>query len=278
MQLDEESIKIIAVLKQIYGRDLSVYDETFLQKSIGRRCLEIGAPNTAEYTQCLEKDPREAENLWYSLQISFSQFFRDSVTFAVLEQSIFPDIIANKCNGSEIRIWSAGCANGQEAYSIAILLSDIANTCGKEIHFRIFATDISQEALSFGSAGVYDKNMILEVKTKYLNKYFNKQGKYYTIVPELRQRINFSIYDLLDLSMANPPESIYGGFDIVLCSNVLIYYKKEIQLYVIKKLLQAVSPMGYLVTGESEKILVKDTTKMDMVYTLAPVFQNTKVK
>lgn len=276
MQMDEALSKITTLMKHIYGKDISVYDDVFLRKTIERRLIETTKATIDEYLCCLEKDSYEAKTLYSYLQISFSQFFRDNVTFAALEQSILPGIIANKRNGNEIRIWSAGCANGQEAYSIAMLLSDIATSRGKEISFRIFATDISQEALSFGKAGTYDESMILEVKKKHLKKYFIKQDKNYTVTPELRKHVNFSTYDLLDQSTANLPDSIYGDFDIVMCSNVLIYYKANVQKDVIKKLRTATSPMGFLVTGESEKSLIQDVTKMEMITISTAVFQNTK--
>lgn len=261
-------------MEQTHRKDISIYDEAFLLHTIEKRRIGIGVCNASIYADSLHKDNQEAECFYNSLHISFSRFFRDPVTFAFLEQSILPEIAANKRNGSEIRIWSAGCADGQEAYSLAILLSDLSETCGKKIRFRIFATDICQEALSTGINGKYDENMILDVKTNHLNKYFIRQGKDYIIIPEVRQHLTFSIHDLMDQSTANLPESIYGDFDMVICGNVLIYYKAEVRLAIIRKLLQAVKPGGYLVTGEAEKALIQDATKLHMISIPTTVFKN----
>jgi len=265
--MNKDLDKIIMVMKQRHDRDISIFDQSFLLKSLERRWIATGVNNTAEYCSCLEENHTEADAFYSSLHITFSQFFRNPLTFALLEQLILPNLISHRPDGREIRIWSAGCSNGQEAYSMGMLLSDLAETSGKEIRFRIFATDILQEALAAGRAGVYDQNAVQNVKLKHLNKYFTMQGETYTIVPQLRQYISFSTYDLLDLSSANPPESIYGDFDIVMCSNLLFYYKSNWQLVIIKRLQQAISAIGYLVTGEAEKTLVENTTKLQMIFT-----------
>jgi len=251
-----------------------MYDQFFLAKSLERRLIATGVKNAAEYCSYIEKNNTEADVLYRSLHITFSQFFRDSITFALLEQLIIPSLIANKPDGREIRIWSAGCANGQEAYSIAMLLSDYAETSGKKISFRIFATDISQEALVLGRAGVYDQNAVQNVKMKHLYKYFSKQGETYSVVPQLKQWVNFSAYDLLDKATVNPPESIYGDFDIVMCSNLLFYYKPDLQQVIINKIQQAMTATGYLVTGEAEKRIVENESKLQTLLTSTAIFRN----
>lgn len=274
--MDDALRKIIMVMEDTYNKDISCYDKAFLLKSIENRRLETGACDTSMYADSLLRDKQEAESFYNSLHISYSRFFRDPVTFAFLEQSVLPDIIAKKQSGSEIRIWSAGCANGQEAYSLSILLTDLAETLSNELRYRIFATDISREALAAAVKGQFDENMVLEVKTRHLNKYFIKQDKYYTIVPELKNHIRFSFYDLLDQSTANLPDSIYGDFDIVLCSNVLIYYKAEVRRSIVQKLQRAVSPGGYLITGDTEKVFIQDATKLHMISMPNAVFQKDK--
>lgn len=267
---------IISVMKKTYGRDISIYDPAFLLHSMEKRWVATGVNNAGEYCNYLEKNNTEADVFYIFLHINYSQFFRNPLTFALLEQIVFPSIIAHKPEGSEIRIWSAGCAKGQEAYSLAMLLSDLAEACGKELRFRIFATDISREALDAGMAGIYDQSAVQDVKIKHLNKYFTKQDKTYTTIPQLRQSINFSVYDLLDLSTSNPPESIYGDFDIVMCCNLLIYYKPDLQQLIINKLRKAMSTTGYLVTGEAEKSLVENVSKLKMIDVPAAVFKGNK--
>jgi chemotaxis methyl-accepting protein methylase len=190
----------------------------------------------------------------------------------MLEQNIYPTIVARKPEGGEVRVWSAGCATGQEAYSIAIQLSEIIENNRKNLNVRIFATDISDKALDAARTGKYNSGEIQNVKIEYLNKYFVSSDETYTIIPRLRQRINFIKYDMLDLSSANPPESIYGDFDIVMCNNMLMYYESNAQRVIIDKIKQAVSPTGYLVTGEVEKKIVENDSMLKMISAYGPIF------
>lgn len=272
-----DELKIIKTfMKQTYGRDISIYDKSFLIKSLERRCIATGVNNIFDYCRCLERNNSEADDFFSSLNISYSRFFRNPLTFALLEQSVLPELISSKPKGSEIRIWSAGCSSGQEAYSMAILFSDLIEVIGKDVRLRIFATDISQETLVEGRAGLFDKNALQNVKLKHLNKYFTKEGETYRIVSQLKQFISFSTYDLLDLSSVNPPESIYGDFDIVMCSNLLFYYTFKLQQLIIKKLQLAISNTGYLVTGEAEKKIIENVSKLQMLTTSTGVFKNSK--
>lgn len=267
--------RIITVMKKTHNLDISIYDPSFLCKSLERRCSATGVNCAAEYRGILEKNSAEADAFYHSLQITFSQFFRDPLTFALLEQLILPSLISQKPDGKVIRIWSAGCSCGQEAYSLAMLLSELAENSGKSINYRIFATDISQVALTAGRAGVYDKHAVQNVMLKHLNKYFIKQGDTFSIAPILKQWISFSTYDLLDQTTANPPESIYGDFDIVMCSNLLFYYKPNLQQLIIKKLLQTMSASGHLVTGETEKTLIQNCTNLQALITSTAVYKIT---
>lgn len=272
--MNKDLEQIITVLKYTQGRDISIYDPDFLLKSLERRRIATGVNSAAEYCRCLETNTSEAAAFCKSLHINYSQFFRDPLTFALLEQLILPSLISHKPDGREIRIWSAGCSTGQEVYSMAMLLSDLAEASGKEISYRIFATDISQDSLASGRAGVYDQSAVQNVKLKHLNKYFTKQGETYTVIPQLRRYTSFSIYDLLDRSTTIPPESIYGDFDIVMCSNLLFYYKPNFRQEIIKKITQAMSDTGYLVTSESEKTLIEHATKLQAAATSTAIFKN----
>lgn len=274
--MNREINKIILCVEKTYARDISIYDKSFLLKSLEKRWAITGVEKVSEYCTYLEKNKTEAEAFFRSLNITYSHFFRNSLTFALLEQQIIPNLISRKTDGSEIRVWSAGCSGGQEAYSIAMLLDELLSNREKKIRFRIFATDISQEALSLARAGIYGEDSVQNLKIKQLENYFTKKDKTYTIVPGLRRNINFSTYDLLDQFAGNPPESIYGDFDIVFCSNLLFYYKADVRDFIIKKMKKSMSAMGYLVTGEAERTFIENDDKMKMIVPAAAVFQTSK--
>jgi len=271
--MNEELNEIIRVMNQRHGRDISMYDESFLLKSLGKRWVATGSKTAGEYCRYLEENSTEAHGFYSSLNINYSDFFRNPLTFALLEQWIFPKLISQKASGGEIRVWSAGCSTGQEPYSIAMLLDKLTIAGGKMIRFRIFATDTSQSALALAREGVYAKDGVQNLKLKEINSYFTVQGETYTMTSRLRDCVNFSTYDLLDQSSANPPDSIYGDFDIVFCSNLLFYYKADIRHFILQKVQQSVSPLGYLVTGEAERALVEKNDRLKMVAPPAAIFQ-----
>lgn len=274
--MDKDINQLITAIKECLGRDISTYDQVFLRKVLDSALRRTGFRRVDDYCSYIKKNSYEAEELYTSLHITFSQFFRNPLIFAILEQSVIPRIISNKAADRKIRIWSAGCSYGQEPYSIAMLLMDFAESSGIEIPFQIFATDISEEALAAARAGVYNESAVQEIKLRQLNKYFTRQGKNYIISPQLKQYISFSNYDLFDLATANPPESIYGDFDIVFCCNLLIYYKFDAQKYIIKKLQQTLSDTGYIVTGETEKILLVKSGQLQRVDIPSTVFKYSK--
>jgi chemotaxis protein methyltransferase CheR len=162
---------------------------------------------------------------------------------------------------------------GQEAYSIAILLDELAVTRGRPMSFRIFATDWSEHELAAARAGVYDEATLQNVRLKHLCRYFTRHDETYHIVPGLRDYVDFSFHDLLDRRRASPTASIYGDFDVVFCNNLLFYYRPDARQYILTQLYRALSPQGYLVTGEAERAIVEKTDGWRAVLRPAAIYQ-----
>ena len=175
--------------------------------------------------------------------------------------------------GSEIRVWSAGCAAAQESYSVAILLNELRETSGKDFSFRIFATDISQEEIAKGTAGIFDAASLQNVRLKHLQRYFKPEGEEYAVVQGLKERLEFSTYDLLDRSTRSPSASVYGDFDLIICSNLLIYYRPQVRAFILDKLYRSLSPDGYLVLGEAEREFVGKSPGLQPVFAPAAVYR-----
>jgi chemotaxis protein methyltransferase CheR len=263
---------IIQAMEGSHGFDISRYEEAFLRKTIAKRMAATVGGTVAAYVERLAGDRAEAEMFFYSLRIDHSDFFRNPLTFAVLGQLILPGLVeAKKKSGGEIRVWSAGCASGQEAWSLAILLEELAGP----VPYRIFATDLAEP--EFARAGVYSAEAVGNVRTRHLREYFSRQGESFSVVPRLRARVDFSSYDLLDGSSSSPAASIYGGFDLILCCNVLFYYRKEAGHQILDKICHALSSGGYFVTGEVERGMVSEHRKFLAVLPPAAVFRMTNV-
>ncbi|MFH1035095.1 MAG: protein-glutamate O-methyltransferase CheR [Pseudomonadota bacterium] len=267
--------EVILIMERRHGRDVSRYHESFLAKSLQKRLLATGSQDGGAYGRHLDQNPGEGLALWRTLQNTYSEFFRDPLTFVILEQRVLPALVRemDQAERSEIRIWSAGCAAGQEAYSVAILLEDLAAEGRGGPDYRIFATDIDEGQLEAGRQGRYDQDALQKVRSRHLRAYFQLQGQALQIIPRIRARVDFSTHDLLDQRPVSPPASIYGGFDLILCSNLLFYYRPDLQRAILDKALRGLRPGGYLVTGQAERDLVEQCGALRAVAVPPPVFR-----
>jgi len=243
------------ILLGSHNIDVSKYDDSFLIKSLQKRITETHCSSTEDYFNCVEQNKSEGDVLFNSLHISYSEIFRNPLTFSVLESIILPSLILKKKNTTrkEIRIWSAACVSGQEVYSLAMLMEELKSGDNDKPNYRIFATDLNESQINEARAGKYPDLALNNLNLKRVKQWFNKLGETYTIKPELKFNIDFSVFDLFDEQLICPPESIFGDFDLVFCSNLLFYYKEEYRKLILEKIGKCMKSGGYLVTGEVER-------------------------
>lgn len=272
--MNQGTEKYIHFMKVGYDLDISIYDRSFLEKSIKNRMNATSCKTDEEYLSYLSTIPGEPAGLLYQLGNSYSEFFRNPLTFAYLEQVILPVILEKKKirKEKEIRIWSAACASGQEAYSLAILCDEMMDNTATGVNCRIFATDSNTDELTRAKCGEYQVASLGKVPLKRLITYFTRQNETYTIIPRLRNYIDFSVFDLLTEKVGCPAASIYGNFDLVICSNLLFYYEPESQKRILEKADHCLSSGGYLITGESEREIAKENGFRE-VFANAAIFQ-----
>ncbi len=275
--MNDDLHEIVKTMSVIHGKNISRYDESFLLKSLEKRMAETSTPTIADYCRDLSKEQGEADELFRTLNITYSEFFRNQLTFAVLEQRVLPRLIDEKQeSGSvEIRIWSAGCAAGQETYSVACLLDELLFARKTSLSYRIFATDISEKCLAYARRGVYDAAAVQNVRLKHLQSCFELHNGVYSVDRRIKDLIEFSFYDLLDERSSSPPGSIYGDFDLVFCSNLLFYYTPTIQQFILSKVSHSLSNGGYFVTGEAERGIV-EATNLGEISPMSAVYQKTQ--
>ncbi len=271
--MESELFKTVEVMNRVYGMDISKYDDTFLKQAIEKRCAIIETEKISDYITYLTGNIAEAQIFFESLNITYTEFFRNPLTFAHLEQWILPNLIERKTKTNELRIWSAGCSTGQEAYSVAMLIENICAKKTKTLRYRIIATDISQPALITAKSGKYNQKSIQNIRVSDLNTFFQWSGEMYKISERAKKNVSFSIYDLLDNQCSYPQESIFGNFDLVICSNILFYYQLKYQHCILKKLINAMGEHGYLITGEAERHVVTKVGGLQAVAPPSPIFQ-----
>jgi chemotaxis protein methyltransferase CheR len=262
-------------LRQIYGMDISMYNGSFLNQAIEKRMQETGCPSLESYYDLLKQSNGEGKNFYDSLFIHFSEFFRNPLTFAVLERVTLPELLHQKTAGKqrEIRIWSAGCAGGQEAYSIAILLEELMTGSDQKATYRIFATDLDEDLFNEARLGHYPHSALGNVSLKRLQTWFSSRGDGYEVKPDIREHIDFSVFDLLADGHGSPPASIFGDFDLVLCCNLLIYYQPKYQNLILKKLVRSLAGGGYLASDEAEREIIESQGGFCAIIPPSAVFQ-----
>ncbi|MGC9151340.1 MAG: CheR family methyltransferase [Microbacter sp.] len=242
-----------------FGIDLTQYDESFLIMSLNKRLQANGLASLSDYRLHLQKTILEADLLLNSLNISYTTFFRNPLTCAYLEQVVFPMLMEKRknTNNKEVRIWSAACASGQEAYSMAIICDEVAPGKEQDLSCHIFATDVDPQQIAAAEKGVYHVHDLENVSLRRVNRFFERSENLYAVSPSIKSKVHFDVFDLLNDRAVSPEISIYGEFDIILCCNVLFYYTPEMQQLILDKMELNLAPGGFLITGETEREILK---------------------
>ncbi len=248
----------VHLVKERYDLDLSVYDYSFLEKAIKFRMTSTLCEASEHYLLFIHQVPDELSELLSQLNNSYSEFFRNSLTFSFLEQPILRKMtqLTAKDHSREIRIWSAGCASGQEPYSLAMVLDNFKKNKQDNFIYRIFATDNSEKELDLARKGIFNISTVKNTRFEFTEKYFIRKGETFLLDPKLKEKVDFSNYDLLSRDSSSPPSAIYGDFDLIMCCNVLIYYQPFYQQIILQKFFRSLRKGGFLITGEAEAHLV----------------------
>lgn len=251
--------KIISeLLMRSHGIDVSRYDESFLDKTVQKRLAETHCGSMEDYFSLLGHDNGEGRILADSLNINYSEFFRNALTYAVLERIVLPHIAMQRKNSrcKELRIWSTACASGQEPYSLAMLLEELKGGYSEKFNYRIFASDQNESHVSEARRGEYETDALNNITLKRLKHWFTRHGETYIVRPELKANMDFTVFDLFSENLSSPPESIFGDFDLVVCANILFYYKKTYRNIILEKTGGCLAKGGFLVVGEAEREIV----------------------
>ncbi|HEY1680201.1 MAG TPA: CheR family methyltransferase [Candidatus Tumulicola sp.] len=238
-----------AFLNQLRGRtgiDFRQYKMPTIVRRLTRLMATSGSETLRDYLRHLAAHPEAYQRLVSTFLIKVTEFFRDPALFAQLRETILPELIANaRKNHSELRLWSAGCATGEEAYSVAIALAELLGDDVETMPIRIFATDLDSEAIAFARRGIYPAGAVNEMPAALVAKYFVRVDDAYQIKKRIR---NLTVFGEYDLGQRAP----FPRIDLVLCRNVLIYFTKELQQRTLQLFAFSLRPDGYLILGKSE--------------------------
>jgi len=267
---DEASlVEIIGLIQKNTPLDFSDYKRPTIIRRIIIRMTENKVPTLAAYVDFLKEKPSEINVLAKEFLISVTDFFRDTEAFRVMKENVIPKVIDGKMLVDTLRVWVVGCATGQEAYSLAILIMEYLTERKKDLEVKIFASDIDKEALTHATKGVFSKENVQHVSEERLNRYFTKDGNKYKIRDNIRKMVIFANHDIVK----QPP---YGKIDIISCRNVLIYLNPLLQKKILTSLHFCLNLDGYLFLGPSESLgdLKKSFAEIDKKW---KIYENTEV-
>lgn len=230
------------------GIDCSDFKKDFLLRRVTVRMHVTRQPTLRAYVRHLDAFPDECARLLDALSINVTQFFRDESTFRLIRERVLPDLLAAKAatRSHTFRVWSAGCASGQETYSLAILVAEAIETRRAGFLARVYGTDVDEGALAEARCALYEQAQMEGVAGAYALRHFVANG-HYRVAPAIREMARFQRHDLT----RDPP---LRHLDLVLCRNVLIYFGKAVRQEIFEKFHAALRPGGYLVLGKTEMI------------------------
>ena len=247
LKADNALMKILVVLRSRTGHDFSQYKPSTVGRRIERRMAVHQIETLDEYLRYLQRTPAEVDELFRDMLIGVTSFFRDPEMFKVLEEKIIPKIFAAKASDDAVRVWSAGCATGEEAYSIAMLLTEHQQALKKNFKFQLFATDIDSRAIAAARAGIYPAGIAADVSPERLARFFvaDADGGAFRIHKNIRDMLVFSEQN----ATKDPP---FSRLDLIVCRNLLIYMGGDLQKKLVRLFHYALNPGGFLFLGASE--------------------------
>lgn len=265
--MDNDDKDLIQLLERVFekrGFDFRQYKTSMLKRRLERRLTATGSASYRDYAGILDANPEEYNKLFDDLIINVSHFFRNPLTYELIYKVVLPSMIEYKQSSMDnmIRIWSAGCAHGEEPYSIAILLIELLGKQIKNYNITIYATDIDTDALDNARTGKYSEESVVEVKKGIMDRYFHFDENY-IIKENVKELVDFSYHDLTSEKFIAPAKSVFTNFDLILCRNVLIYFSKPLQQKVFSNFENNLNRNGYLILGEAETL--PDDFKSDFV-------------
>jgi two-component system CheB/CheR fusion protein len=238
---------VLGLLDHRFGVDFSRYKLTTVSRRLERRVSLKGLPDMAAYLEELRANPAEQSALYQDLLIGVTRFFRDPEAFAVIEQTVIPEILSKVPVSEQIRVWVAGCATGEEAYSIALLFHEQIVRAGRPVNLKVLATDMHRTSLDAASTGIYARDQLTHVDPDRRARYFVETNAGFQVSPDLRQLVVFAPHNVMK-------DAPFTRMHLITCRNLLIYLRPDVQRSVLSLFHFGLASGGILVLGASESV------------------------
>lgn len=245
---DRELDIFLEYLKQNQGCDLTVYKHSTLKRRLAVRMRQIGIDSYSSYLDYIKHHSNELASLLDTIFINFTGFFRDPDAWEYIADEVIPKIISKKKPHEQIRIWSASCASGEEAYTLALLFVEALGVEQYLQQVQIYATDVDEAALRQARQHRYNKSDVAGVPSRLLNKYFEPTPQGYIFNPTLRRRVIFARHNLLE-------DAPISKLDLLVCRNTLMYFNQEAQVKILIRFHFALKNFGFMFLGKAETLV-----------------------
>ncbi|WP_437509369.1 chemotaxis protein CheB [Sorangium sp. So ce1099] len=242
--VDQAMTAVYTMLEEQFGIDFTHYKPSTVTRRIERRIQLAHTDDIDQYVKRLKSESRELDVLYRDLLIGVTRFFRNEEAFGILEQEVLPELLREGPRDTPFRVWVAGCATGEEVYSLAILLHELTSRSGHR-PFKIFATDVHHGSLELATRGLYEEEAVVNVSPERLERHFIRRGRSYQIVPDLRQAVVFAHHNVIK-------DAPFTRVDFISCRNMLIYLQPAAQQKVLSLFHFALNRGGVVLLGPSE--------------------------
>jgi two-component system, chemotaxis family, CheB/CheR fusion protein len=264
-EVDSGLEDLLVFIRDARGFDFTGYKRSSLARRIRKRMQEAGIADYLDYRDRLESSAEEFGHLFNTILINVTSFFRDPETWTYLQREVMPDLIADAEKYGDIRVWSAGCASGEEAYSLAIAFAEALGTEEAAKRVKIYGTDVDEDALRDARTGIYTAKALEPISPELRNKYFEQNGGLFAFRPDLRRRVIFGRHDITR-------DAPISRLDLLVCRNTLMYFNVEAQAQVIDRFHFAVREGGDLFLGKAE-MLLSDSERFEVVSMRQRIFR-----
>ena len=245
---DHQFEGLLQYLKEARGFDFTGYKRSSLMRRVGRRMSQIGVGSYPDYLDYLQVHPDEFTALFNTILINVTDFFRDPETWSYLQDEVMAPMLRVKPADWPIRVWSAGCASGEEAYSLAIMLAEMLGVDEFRQRVKIYATDVDDEALTHARHATYSERAVRAIPGDLVERYFEATGAGYVFRKDLRRSVIFGRNDLVQ-------DAPISRIDLLVCRNTLMYFNAETQARILSRFHFALAPSGVLFLGRAEMLI-----------------------
>ena len=249
---EKEFSDLKSIIKRKIGFNCEDYKQPHLKRRLAVRLRATESKSYRDYAQMLSKNEDEVNKLKETLTVNVTELFRNPETFDSVRNNVLPELIKQKGINKVIKVWSAGCSNGEEPYSIAIMLNEFLGSSTKRYNISIQATDIDDDSIAKAEMAIFQPKQLEKIGQERINRFFVKKDNNYQVIDEVKKLVKVKRHDLI-----SGPK--FSGFDIIFCRNVTIYFEQKLQEILYMNFYNALNDGGYFVMGKTETLVGPST-------------------